>query len=462
VVPSGENGIEGFPLFIHGRDTAVTGPSGLTLVIGGSQIIPPIGVPSGLPLFTLGHIPTYETRPVLGLRDATITSTQADTERGLEDNLIVGADASGINRVVVDFDISFVPSGATIVEAHIEGIGLVTASGAQEFRTYRTTSSWVEEEVTWNSRSSGVAWTTPGSDFSPTTYDSWTAGTTSGVTKIDIDATNVIQEVVDLNLSIACLMLKEHVEASLITQITSLQNPLGGPILVISYSTSVPDLDLVVPEPFGVASGACNLFMHCPVSGGLDLCINGVEPRPNEDGPVCPTVSTSGALVICDEMVQCYRDKIDALINQLGKNVILNLPKIKNPCPNCEFDSMRGRSRGIYIIGGPRPFGRGQTCPWCKGNGFEETENQVCIKALTHWRAKDLADYGIDITDYKGVVRLKTYLAHLDDLRRAETATVNHDIEGLARYTVRLIRGPYPRGFRNDTHCLSFWELLDD
>ncbi|KKL23478.1 hypothetical protein LCGC14_2425000, partial [marine sediment metagenome] len=108
------------------------------------------------------------------------------------------------------------------------------------------------------------------------------------------------------------------------------------------------------------------------------------------------------------------------------------------------------------------PFARGRRCPWCKGKGFEETANNKCIKALLQWNPKEAANYGLTLSDSKGVVRIKTFLTEFDDLKRAITVVANYDMDSIARLRVKLVKGPIPTGLREDRYCISFWELLDD
>jgi len=191
----------------------------------------------------------------------------------------------------------------------------------------------------------------------------------------------------------------------------------------------------------------------------ISLIINGVEPKPEV---VCPTLDSTASIQIGDDLIEIYQSRIDALINQLGKNVLLNFDAIKSPCPNCLFDQNRGRSTGIYIPGGPRPFPRGRRCPWCKGRGFEETIPQKCIKCLSKWNPREQTDYGISVSDNKDIIRLKTFKTFYKDLVRAKTAIVHKDIQGIIKFRVRRIGQPHLVGLRNSRYCISFWELIDD
>lgn len=188
-----------------------------------------------------------------------------------------------------------------------------------------------------------------------------------------------------------------------------------------------------------------------------DMFINGFEPRPALS---CPTLDPTASIQIKDSLITIYQERIDALINQLGKNVYLEFDPIRDPCPNCEYDTQRKRSRGIYIPGGPIPFARGRRCPYCKGRGFTETEVNKCIKCLIKWNPEDAEDFGIAVSQAKDIARLKTYLTEADDLIRAKTAILNHDIVDQMKMRARMVQSPIPVGLREDRYCISFWELI--
>jgi len=192
-------------------------------------------------------------------------------------------------------------------------------------------------------------------------------------------------------------------------------------------------------------------------SGNLGFFINGYEPKP---ALACPALDATASIQIKDSLIIIYQSRIDALINQLGKNVYLEFTPIREPCPNCEYDTMRKRSTGVYKAGGPRPFARSRKCPYCKGRGFTETPVNKCIKCLIKWNPEDAKDYGISVSKTGGIVRLKTYLTEADDLSRAQTVIVNHDIVSQMKLKVKLVQGPIPVGLREDRYCISFWELI--
>jgi len=189
----------------------------------------------------------------------------------------------------------------------------------------------------------------------------------------------------------------------------------------------------------------------------VGLFINGVQPKPDLS---CPALNPNASIQISDSLISIYQSRINALINQLGKNVYLEFNPVSEECPNCEYDTIRGRSTGIYKVGGPRPFDRGRQCPYCKGRGFIETAVNKCIKCLIKWNPQDAQNFGLSVSKEKAVVRLKTYLDYAHDLSRAKTVIVNHDIVDKMHLRVKRIKGPIPVGLREDKYCISFWELL--
>jgi len=190
----------------------------------------------------------------------------------------------------------------------------------------------------------------------------------------------------------------------------------------------------------------------------ITLVINGAEIP--ETGISCPILSPAASIQISDSIITVYQSHMDALINQLSRNVILRFQPQRSPCPNCTWDGSRKRSTGVYKQGGPRPFKLGRQCPYCKGIGIIETQSEKCIKCLIKWHPREIENYGISIKRIDSIVRLKTYLTEMDDLMRADSAIVDRDIEGLTKLEVRKIRNPVPMGLREDRYCVSFWELI--
>jgi hypothetical protein len=195
------------------------------------------------------------------------------------------------------------------------------------------------------------------------------------------------------------------------------------------------------------------------VSGDIGLVIFGFEELPSSE---CPILDPYAAIQISDELISIYQGRIDALINQLGKNMYLEFEPTRSACPNCTYDSLNNRSTGIYKTGGPTPFARGHKCPHCKGAGLITDSVTRCIKALVKWNPKDYRKYGVAVHDPSAIVRTKSFLTEAPLIVKAKTALMNVAISDMLTLRVRRLRGPIPVGLREDRYCITFWELVDN
>lgn len=193
------------------------------------------------------------------------------------------------------------------------------------------------------------------------------------------------------------------------------------------------------------------------INNNIVCFINGFVPVAE---PVCPELDIKASVQISSKLISIYQSRIDALINQLGKSVLLEYTPIETPCPNCLYDTMRKRSTGIYRTGGPRPFKRGRQCPYCKSRGLLETPVEKCIRCLISWNPNDSENYDISVSHQKDIVRFKTYTTNFDNLVGAKSAIANYDIRDKIRLRVKRITAPILVGLRESRYCISFWELL--
>jgi len=192
-------------------------------------------------------------------------------------------------------------------------------------------------------------------------------------------------------------------------------------------------------------------------SGVLTLFINGSEPI----GPtVCPTLDPTASIQIPSSIIDIYQNRVDSLLNQVGKNVLLQFDPNISSCPNCVFDSIRGRSSGKYKAGGPSPFIYGRKCPYCKGHGVLKEEVELCIKCLISWNPSEILKFGISVQKDSEIVKLKTLVDNAADIKRAKIAIIDRQIIDIVKYQARLIKGPYPLGLRKDRYCISFWRTI--
>lgn len=193
-------------------------------------------------------------------------------------------------------------------------------------------------------------------------------------------------------------------------------------------------------------------------SGSLRFSMFGAEEPLNSS---CPIRSPLVAIQISDELVGIYQGRIDALINQLGKNVLLEFNPLRSPCPNCEYDTINKRSTGIYIPGGPRPFDRGRRCPYCKGEGLLTTPVTKCIQCLIKWNPRDNIGYQLAISENAPIVRLKTFMTSANDMIRCVSAVIDENITESVKTRVKMVRKPLPQGLRESRYCISYWRVIE-
>jgi len=84
-----------------------------------------------------------------------------------------------------------VPAGAVITSATL---GLHCTNRGDTMRIYRLTEDWVEDEATWNERSNGDAWSSPGADGSGSSASAALNGDCTATGQRSIDLTPFVQE----------------------------------------------------------------------------------------------------------------------------------------------------------------------------------------------------------------------------------------------------------------------------
>lgn len=73
-------------------------------------------------------------------------------------------------------------------------------------------------------------------------------------------------------------------------------------------------------------------------------------------------------------------EAFEAIITQWGKDCVLEFPRTRTECPNCEINIADGTSAGVYKTGGPSSFPAGSVCPVCTGDGYIETAQTLTIR----------------------------------------------------------------------------------
>lgn len=118
--------------------------------------------------------PTYSSQPnAANGKDAALNSNSPTANYGATASIYCGLQSTTIfRRILVEFDLSSIPSGATISSAVLDVYDEQELSqGGTTIYIYRLRRGWVESEVTWNQASSGVSWGTAGAKNATTDFD---------------------------------------------------------------------------------------------------------------------------------------------------------------------------------------------------------------------------------------------------------------------------------------------------
>lgn len=107
-------------------------------------------------------------------QDSSITIYEPYANYGSETSLYINSFLDHQQRSLVQFDLSSIPSGATISSATLKLYygshygGSEAAPAGRTYWAYRVTHSWTESGVTWDSYDGTNPWTTAGSDYTVT------------------------------------------------------------------------------------------------------------------------------------------------------------------------------------------------------------------------------------------------------------------------------------------------------
>ncbi len=96
-----------------------------------------------------------------GTRDTTLRSATPDENRGDQEDIRVGIDATDGTQVgLIRWDVSAIPAGSTVTAAVATFVVSNAETAPVEARL--PLHDWVELEASWNRASNAVAWSTPG------------------------------------------------------------------------------------------------------------------------------------------------------------------------------------------------------------------------------------------------------------------------------------------------------------
>lgn len=173
--------------------------------------------------------------------------------------------SSVIDRSLVKFNLSSIPSNATITSATLTLVKIGIDNDAMNIATHQITNPWTEgtggsngkpEESNWNQRVAGTNWTTAGGDFNPTA-ETTTSVSNNGSYTWNIPA--MVQNWVTTPGINHGVLLKSTTEAGSIYQhvFASREYPTvtDRPKLVVTYTTT-PTIATGAISPITYCSGA--------------------------------------------------------------------------------------------------------------------------------------------------------------------------------------------------------------
>lgn len=171
---------------------------------------------------------------------------------------------------------------------------------------------------------------------------------------------------------------------------------------------------------------------------------------------------------VSEDQISLYKDFVEGIREDLGRNVTLHIPGPPIKCPNCLFDPVNKRSTNVYspsanypaTTPGPKPF-KGGLCPVCNGTGQYTTETTKVIKCLIRWLKSGDIKYHAAGIEEQNDYRLKAAIEFEDDFRRARiveidgvptevTNIVERGLRDLIQIVVMCKRSEWPEGKRTD------------
>ena len=185
--------------------------------------------------------------------------------------------------------------------------------------------------------------------------------------------------------------------------------------------------------------------------------------------------------IISADIKNLYNNMIDALIEEEALSRIVYFvydDNTINSCSNCIVDSNSGLSTGVYNGTGPIPFGTGQICPYCNGQGSieEEAALEENIMAVL-WRTKDFQYFGKAIANPDLYIQTISHTSLMPKIKAAKYITVQltfmddntfdrdfdpEDNKSTRLMTHKFIREgePQPAGFGQDRYLFTFWKKV--
>jgi hypothetical protein len=167
------------------------------------------------------HWTSFQQSAVYSHTATSIRSLQHTINAGSNTAIRVGYDTTqGITRGLFSFDISQIPKAATIQSAVLtldcfDDVG-TTGNKYLDFEIFKYTGAILEDQVTWDQRSAGVPWNTPGGDIDGDPLTSLYAQNSTGLMTFvnTVDFTAAVQDAVRSGLPLNLMLRATDEESS--------------------------------------------------------------------------------------------------------------------------------------------------------------------------------------------------------------------------------------------------------
>tara|TARA_Y100000592_G_scaffold100649_1_gene181730 strand:+ start:6789 stop:8276 length:1488 start_codon:yes stop_codon:yes gene_type:complete len=156
---------------------------------------------------------------------------------------------------------------------------------------------------------------------------------------------------------------------------------------------------------------------------------------------------------IPESLINLHEFYVDGLIEgPLGQDCRLIYPVTKNSlCPNCIYSPRKKTSSGIYKTGGPIPFPKHSTCPWCGGSGKSSRAIEETVRFRVYWSPKDWAISG-PVEDPGTSVMIIGNMTDLPKLEKSDKVMLNKDIAAFKRWICERSGEAVPWGLAQDRY----------
>ena len=138
-------------------------------------------------------------------------------------------------HALIRFDLSSLPAGSTPTAAHLS-LEVTKDENSHTVLVYALTQSWTENDVSWNDRSSGLPWPTPGGSYDPSLLGSFSASSEGRKSVSSAVLTSLVQGWADGSIANHGLIFLSDGATNKEIKIGSREDGSDAPYLYVEYS----------------------------------------------------------------------------------------------------------------------------------------------------------------------------------------------------------------------------------